>query len=92
MKLSSLMGLSAGCLAMSAYSAFDVGTADPLFFPLVALVAVALVGLVGSARTWARKQPREPLQWGRLVGFSVLGGTVVMVAAVAVIAALNGGQ
>lgn len=92
MKLSSLMGLSAGCLAMSAYNAVDVGTADPLFFPLVALAVVALVGLVGAARSWAGKKPREPLQWGRLVGFAALGGVVVMVAAVAVIAALNDGQ
>lgn len=90
MRTSSMLGLSGGWLLTALLCALDVGPADPLFFPSLALGLPAVVGLAIAVR--AQRQQPEPVQLWRLLGFGVLGVAVVTLSILGILAALFGGQ
>ena len=88
MRVSSLLGLSVGWLITSLGMAFDVGPADVIFFPTLALGVPALIGLVGSVVTYRKATPREPLKLWWLIVFGVLGVLLMTAGTLALIALL----
>lgn len=92
MRVSNLLGLSAGWLLTSLGVAFDVGVEDLIFFPALALGLPAVLGLVVGARKFRKTSPPETLQLGRLIGFGVLGIVLMTVATLALIAAFYWGE
>jgi hypothetical protein len=89
MKPSSMLGLSAGWLAMCAFNAVDVGPGDPLFMPSVVLAVPGLIGLVGGIQARRKKTPPEPLKWPVVAGTALAGAAVAMGVALVIIAALG---
>lgn len=90
MKTSGLLGLSLGWLLASIAIAIDLGPRDMLFVPTLAVGTPALVGLFTSLRTLRRD--KEPLQRGRLIGFSLLGAVIVFASVLLLVAVVYKGQ
>lgn len=86
MKVSSLLGLSLGWVLTALAVALDVGAQDPLFWPALAMTLPAVLGLGGVLRS-LRQKP-EPLEAKRVIGFAVVGGVLVTVAVLLIIAGM----
>jgi hypothetical protein len=86
MKVSSMLGLSIGWALTALAVAIDVGTEDALFWPALAMTVPAIIGIGGVLR--ALRQKPEPLQGLRVIGFAFIGGLVVTLAVLAIIAGL----
>ncbi|MFO0595805.1 MAG: hypothetical protein U0228_10885 [Myxococcaceae bacterium] len=90
MKTSGLLGLSLGWLVASLAIAVDFGPHDTLFWPTLAIGLPALVGLVTSLRSI--KTDKEPLQRGRVIGFSLVGAIIVFASVLLLVAMIFKGQ
>lgn len=86
MKVSSMLGLSIGWALTALAVAIDVGNEDPLFWPALAMTVPAVVGIIAVVRSLRRKP--EPLQGARVIGFAFVGGLLVTLAVLAIIAGL----
>ncbi|MFT3711748.1 MAG: hypothetical protein QM817_29265 [Archangium sp.] len=86
MKVSSMLGLSIGWALTALAVAIDVGSEDPLFWPALAMTVPSVVGIGGVLRS-LRQKP-EPLQGVRVIGFAFVGGLLVTLAVLAIIAGL----
>ena len=92
MRLSSLLGLSVGWLLTSLAMAFDVGREDVIFFPVLALAAPAVFGLVMGVRDYRKATPPEVFSVGRFIAFGLVGVVLMTLATLAVIAAIYWGE
>ncbi len=82
-----MIALSGGWLLTTLFFAWDLGSADPLFWPVLALGLPSPVGL-GAGLLRHRKSP-EPVKLPRFVGFAVLGGVILTVGVLLVMFGLD---